>query len=1184
MISIFPDKSLMQKLQTFDLGDRRKEREIILNWQKAIKDGSVLRTKEEALQADFLNNFFGEVLDYEYNQGKGILNLVKENKTETDSTKSDGALGFFEDGKRITKVVIELKDAKTDLDKPQNRKNDRRSPVEQAFSYASKSGGQCKWVIVSNFLEIRLYHSSDQGKYEVFNILDLLNLYELKRFFFLLQKERLIAENTDSEIDLLYAQRQAHEINIEKEFYNKFKQLRQDLFTHLKQENKNINENILLEKAQKILDRFIFIFFCEDLIPPLLPSDTTDNLIKQYKNERYNINNDFLWTRLKNLFESIDQGNPRADINKFNGGLFAQDTLLDSLIIKDEILNKIILLGPKYDFVSDLNVNILGHIFEQSISDIEELKAQISTPIDHLKEETGTKQKIGKRKKDGIFYTPAYITKYIIEQTVGKWLEDKKQELNFNELPELDYSLLDPEVEIKDLTKTQKTQLLKAQKEHLEFWLAYKENLSNIKILDPACGSGAFLNQAFDYLYIEHLKIDEIIASLKDGQRDIIENLNKLILQNNLFGVDLNEESVEITKLSLWLKTANKSSELTSLDNNIKCGNSLIDDPEVAGKKAFNWNKQFKGIGEIPKVCIDSNILFDYFRDKQQEGRASQLIQLAEAEGINLKVSTRVKFETNQGRSQKLDEELAFVESLNSLPCIGRYDISYWDNGDIYPSEENIEIWQKIKNIIFSGLDLLNPPEGETEKQKKKRIGRIIDCDHLLTASGIVNVKKVDYFITNNTQDFINNGKREKLQKLLNIKILTLGEFLDQKIDRAFGFDIIIGNPPYVQFVEYKDYYSKNYKVFECGDLYTLFIEKSVKLLKNNGSLGFIIPSLFIKNVQYFSLREFLVNNVQINEIKEMGDKVFDDVKMPTAIITLKNKITTNQNWDDFLQNSNVIKNIEKQTFKIQDLTEIMRGLEIGKDKLSSKSNYKILAGEDIKRYGVLNISYISEEIYNEFKKNRDFFSGERLYIRETGERINCIYLEDENILCTRSLYSIKAKNKDLNLKYLLAILNSQVVQNYYSAKYKANTNIFPKIRIIQVKQIPIPNISLFEQKPFIEKADLMLEKNKELQNLKQRFLAELKLEKLTKKLENFEELSFDEFIAEYTKTKKIKFKDKLDERNFKNNWLALFENDKKEVLQIKGIINQTDEAIDELVYELYGLTTEEREIIKGKI
>ncbi|ELY2018865.1 N-6 DNA methylase, partial [Flavobacterium psychrophilum] len=116
----------------------------------------------------------------------------------------------------------------------------------------------------------------------------------------------------------------------------------------------------------------------------------------------------------------------------------------------------------------------------------------------------------------------------------------------------------------------------------------YRSWLLQLTICDPACGSGAFLNQALDFLIAQHQYIDELKAKLF-GDTFVLSDVETSILENNLFGVDLNEESVEIAKLSLWLRTAQPNRKLNDLSSNIQCGNSLIDDVQVAGDKAFNW-------------------------------------------------------------------------------------------------------------------------------------------------------------------------------------------------------------------------------------------------------------------------------------------------------------------------------------------------------------------------------------------------------------------------------------------------------------------------------------------------------------------------------------------------------------------------------------------------------------------
>jgi hypothetical protein len=151
----------------------------------------------------------------------------------------------------------------------------------------------------------------------------------------------------------------------------------------------------------------------------------------------------------------------------------------------------------------------------------------------------------------------------------------------------------------------------------------YRNWLLQLTICDPACGSGAFLNQALDFLITEHKYIDELQAKLF-GDALVLSDVEGSILENNLFGVDINEESVEIAKLSLWLRTAQPNRKLNDLNSNIKCGNSLIDDIAVAGDKAFNWEKEFKQvfekgdfdavIGNPPYGIFISNAEEQYFK------------------------------------------------------------------------------------------------------------------------------------------------------------------------------------------------------------------------------------------------------------------------------------------------------------------------------------------------------------------------------------------------------------------------------------------------------------------------------------------------------------------------------------------------------------------------------------------
>ncbi len=386
-MNLFNPKILQQRLAAFDFPTGEKSQQIakgITGWQTALKDRDLAKTKEKTIQGLFLQKFFGEILGYTLvSENIEEWNLIQHPTSEVDAQEPDGSLGFFTKEEKITKAVIELKDAKTSLDKKQTGRGKGYTPIEQAYLYSTKFD-RCNWIIVSNFREIRLYNENrTQDYFEKFDVLELHKEGEFKRFYYLLCKQNLLSKAAASIIDDLANDTTVVNEDITKKFYGEYKNARLSLFNHLVEHNPTIDKTILLEKAQKIIDRFIFILFCEDtgnLMPQNLVKDTYEFGIRSRERS-----DERVWREYKNLFMDIDVGRSDIDpkINKYNGGLFANDEILNNLKIKDSIWKALVDLNT-YDFESELNVNILGHIFEQSISDLEALKTSI-----HLLTEDG---------------------------------------------------------------------------------------------------------------------------------------------------------------------------------------------------------------------------------------------------------------------------------------------------------------------------------------------------------------------------------------------------------------------------------------------------------------------------------------------------------------------------------------------------------------------------------------------------------------------------------------------------------------------------------------------------------------------------------------------------------------------------------------------------------------------------
>lgn len=543
--------------------------EILQAWSANLVEG--VYNSETQNDHVFIQRILVDVLGYVQSGDSSNWTVAKNQPVGRGNV--DVALGAFSANEIQILAPFELKGAKTrDLDAVMAGRN--KTPVQQAWEYAMDAKG-AKWVLVSNYREIRLYAVGYGRKdYEAFDLTKLFEPKRYARFILLLSADNLLGGKTAS---LLKESEQVdNEITVH--LYADYKSLRYNLIQTITKDNPTQTPLEVIRSTQTILDRILFVAFAED--KGLLP----DNTLKLAYEDRGTFNPRPVWDNFKGLFNAINKGNADLNIPAYNGGLFAPNPELDQLTISDELCEGFKKIGD-YAFDSDVSVNILGHIFEQSISDVEELKANAEGlgKID---------KKQSKRKKDGIFYTPPYITHYIVEKAVGGWLDDRKKELKFNTLPILideDYA------SIKLIGRGKhkgKIIFNKKIQKHVTAWEKYLKILSNIKVVDPACGSGAFLNEVFDYLKAEGEVVNNQLSDLKGGQTTAFK-WDTHILANNIYGVDLNSESVEITKLSLWLKTANRQEALTYLEDNIKVGNSLIDDPEIAHDLAFSWKDEF---------------------------------------------------------------------------------------------------------------------------------------------------------------------------------------------------------------------------------------------------------------------------------------------------------------------------------------------------------------------------------------------------------------------------------------------------------------------------------------------------------------------------------------------------------------------------------------------------------------
>ncbi|ECL2579495.1 class I SAM-dependent DNA methyltransferase [Campylobacter coli] len=735
--------------------------------------------------------------------------------------------------------------------------------------------------------------------------------------------------------------------------------------------------------------------------------------------------------------------------------------------------------------------------------------------------------------KEGSFYTPSFITSYMCKESITKVVLDK-----FN--AQFDLNAKD----ISELRKSLRKEDKKAQ----------KELLNSIKICDPAVGSGHFLVSAlnvmlsiydelnlFDEEFYLEVQNDEILITGRKGEfieykrpstpkdkahliQQELFHTKKDIIENNLFGVDINPNSCEITKLRLWIELLKHSfyqsfddenyhdlKTLPNIDINIKCGNSLVSYFET-GKSLNHYPNIKERINKYKRIVKDYKEGF--YTDKSH---INQEIK-------NLKISFK-----NFCFADKFKKEM---KSFNDK-C-EKYSKKY---GNFLAVDD-----ENLKFFVSANLTLFDFDEKEATKE-------------------FANLKKEYDNIFNLESNHPFEWRFE------------FPEILDD--DGNFkGFDLIIGNPPYIrqeELKELKSHLAKNYKVYKgTSDIYTYFYELGFNVLKDNGVLSYITSNKYTRAGYGEALREFLLKNVKVLEYTDLnGIKVFDSATVDTSILcfekskskdnkfkylALSNEILKTCAYDiglykdyaEFSQNS-----LSKESFTFSDentsalkakierigtpLKEwqglnIYRGILTGyneafiittekrneilancKDEAekerTAKLIRKMLRGRDIKRYSyewaglwVINthngyknqngekVEAINIKHYPSLKKHFDEFYPQLEKRADKGltpyNLRNCAYIEEFEkekivypcIMAKEPCFSyetsfafamapanIITSNSDI-LKYILAFLNSDFIY-LMLRKFYMGGGIEGELKTNNLEKLPIPKINSKNQK-----------------------------------------------------------------------------------------------------------------------
>ena len=843
-------------------------------------DSKVQTLKEEEFQAKFLEKIFVDCFGYksQYDSAEEG-NLFFEQKNTSNSKKADGAIK--KDGEVI--AVIELKSTKTkNLDDVKN----------QAFGYYTNNS-KCEYVITSNFNKLRFYieRNEDYLEFDLFNI----DKEKFKLLWLCLDSKNLL-EGKPKEIK---NKSLINEEKITKKLYQDYSTFRQELFNNLIENNQTIEKRVILNKTQKLLDRLLFILFSEDR--GLLPANSISEIINHWE-----FGGNSLYSTFLTYFEIINKGRPKRGDKKgiyaYNGGLFSEDVVLNTLNISDDVLLRNAKKLTKYDFESDVSVDILGHIFEHSLSEIEELQNQIDG--------VETDKSKSKRKKDGVYYTPKYITKYIVDNTLGKLCDEKKIELDINE------ETYSPSA--------------KRSRNRISALDDYRSWLLQLTICDPACGSGAFLIQALNFLIKEHHYIDELSASYNKDSL-LLSDVKNSILENNLYGVDINQESVEIAKLSLWLNTAESNRKLTSLNNNIKCGNSLIDDPEVAGDKAFNWQNEFPEvfsnggfdivIGNPPYVR--SRELFSekeknyYLNNYTTTSYQLDLYKLFIEKSCSLiNINGKLSFITpSVFLTNDYDKPLRkFIIDKHSLEIIVSSDKDIFNDASVKTVTFIISSFKEDNKVSFFNID---NSQFHFEKEIKQKA--FVEQDYLinenLNISAIPIINKLNKFEKLGNYFIVKNGIKVRKDLLYKIK----------KDDEHKPFILGRNIFSYISTFDglYIDYGSENEKLFTNQAFRTKDIFEQEKLITRQ-ILGKRIMTCFDNKNYYTDQTTYVIN------------KATDDQELKYLLCVLNSKLIYYFFINTFSDNKITFPKVKRS-----QLLELPYNSKTNQEYFVEKANYK---------------------------------------------------------------------------------------------------------------------------------------------------------------------------------------------------------------------------------------------------
>jgi len=793
---------------------------------------------------------------------------------------------------------------------------------------------------------------------------------------------------------------------VTKEFFEKYRELflwTKETIDEVVKKDKKIREDFeakgvnTVDFSKKLLGQIVFLYFLQkkgwfgvkrDADWGTGPKNFLRELFERKHGTYKNFFNDILeplfyealaWERDDDFYSRFN-----CKIPFLNGGLF--DPINNYDWVHTDILLPNDLFSNDYKTKEGDNGNGILDIFDRynfTVKEDEPLEKEVAVDPEMLGKVFENLLEVKDRKSKGTYYTPREIVHYMCQQSVINYvateLEGKVSKEDIETLIKHGEHLGENETTVEAKGRETNTYFYKLPEGVRQNAELIDKKLINIKVCDPAIGSGAFPVGMMG----EIVKTRNVLTAYIKGKDRTIYNFKRECIEKSLYGVDIDPGAVEIAKLRLWLSLVVDEDDieqikpLPNLDYKIVCGNSLLG---------------------VEKDLFNSHLF-------------SEL--------------------------------------------------------------------ERLKPLLFNEI---NPKK----KQEYK--------------------KQIDELIVQ-----ITHGHKE-----FDFEIYFSEVFHEKK-----GFDLVITNPPYVNTKrgideKSKAFFSTHYVVAKGQyDLFTLFIEKALYISR---IISFIVPKPFINNENYSEIRKKVIANGIISIV--IGSYVFESAGVESCVFISSKNTSDLFTVFDFLENQFVYRNkcyvsfcetlpfniinteiginetplfnkILNGTNKLYEILDMTRGIECGKDDdcvTTIKQKYKLLRGEDVTKYCVSHNGYYI--IYDKSDSSKfkpiHLYTQPKILIRRVADDIISSY-DENSYLVLNAIYCGVAKNKNYNLKFLTAILNSQLISFWFKKMFILTDKLFPYVRMSQLNFIPIVKASLSSQQPFVGIVDniFRITKDKDyLQNL----------------------------------------------------------------------------------------------------